>query len=101
MISLRPACFPALGRRRRESLCNPGGRRSARGAAPAALVRAEAEINSATQQKADAASTTSLPEIFASRLVSCPARQSLRDSNVGTRSKGKASPHRPWNQGQE
>src|SRR6202011_5908160 len=28
-------------------------------------------------------------------------RQSVPDSNVGARSGGKASPHRPWNQGQE
>src|SRR5882757_10046204 len=98
-----PRVFPCTRHdARRESLCNPGGRRSAGGAAPAALVRAEAEINSTTQQKADAASITSLPEVLASRLANCPGISSLarRDratalggsARARTRQPGKAMP---------
>ena len=39
--------------------------------------RAETEIYFTTQQKADAASITSLPGVLASRLVDCPAISSL------------------------
>ena len=67
MVSLRPACFLALGTTLGERVY----------AIQEEKGRPEAEIKSTTQQKADATSTTSLPEIFASRLVSCPAIFSL------------------------
>jgi hypothetical protein len=77
MLSLRPACFLALGTTstRVYTIQEEKGRPEEQDLQH--QFRTETEIYFSTHQKADAASITSLLEVLASRLVDCPAISSL------------------------
>jgi hypothetical protein len=76
MVSLRPACFLALGTTpARESI--QSGRKKVGQRRSTCAIGSALKQSLRHQQKADAVSITSLPEVLASRLVNCPAISSL------------------------